>query len=310
MSATIKKGSQGSDVTKWQGLLTSAGFPVDATGVFDDATDAQTRAWQTAHGLTSDGIVGPASWLAMTGEAEACKPDSHAKFGRDTLVSVWPRILDEASKSEHPEIQALAAAGGPNLAALQIAGAQAKLESNYGLAQYTNKETGEKSGVINNWGAVQGQPGFLASDTHADGSAYTAHYRIYDTPEDGAFDMLRQMTIRRPNSWARMNEGDIDAWAHAMRTKDPITGIPLYFEQSEEGRAHGIQLNIVGIACALTEPIAAVRGGPAPPGGVASSDSGGGGWAGKVFGALGALAAIGLGTWWAYFRKGRFALMP
>lgn len=67
MPATIKLGSTGPDVTKWQEALTSAGYAVPTTGTFDQATDQATRAWQASKGLTVDGIVGPASWGAMTG---------------------------------------------------------------------------------------------------------------------------------------------------------------------------------------------------------------------------------------------------
>lgn len=67
--ATLQLGSVGDDVSQWQGLLASAGFPVPVTGVFDDATKAATMAWQSAKGLASDGIVGPLSRAAMTGGA-------------------------------------------------------------------------------------------------------------------------------------------------------------------------------------------------------------------------------------------------
>lgn len=44
--------------------------------MFDVETDAATRAWQTKKGLTSDGIVGPASWAAagIVGKAPSPKP--------------------------------------------------------------------------------------------------------------------------------------------------------------------------------------------------------------------------------------------
>lgn len=178
-------------------------------------------------------------------------PERHA-FGRRVLATVWPEVT-----------------GAPATPAeLQIAGAQAHLESGYGMASYTNKLTGQNSGVINNWGAVQAgkppctPPNFEASDTHADGSPYNFCYRGYSTPEEGARDLVKQMTLRRPTSWAHMKRGDIDAWAQQMRTTDPQTGVGLYFEQSAEGRAHGIEIRIAEIAAALNEPIAAKRGGP------------------------------------------------
>lgn len=57
---TIKKGSRGAAVSKWQGIL---GIAVD--GNFGAGTDTATRAWQTAHGITADGIVGPATWAKV-----------------------------------------------------------------------------------------------------------------------------------------------------------------------------------------------------------------------------------------------------
>ncbi len=137
----------------------------------------------------------------------ASQDDSH-RFGREVLKRVWPLVTGHEA----------------TLPELQIAGAQAHLESNYGQANYTNKVTGEKSGVINNWGAVQsGKPpcgagGFEASDTRADGTAYTWCYKRYPTPDDGARHLVEHMTIKRPASWRLMKAGDIDGWARQMHS--------------------------------------------------------------------------------------------
>lgn len=265
----IKLDSTGSEVTLWQGLLAAAGFPVAVTGTFDAETKAATMQWQTSKGLTADGVVGNLSWTAMTGVSQAA-PDKNAKYGRDAILEAWPKIIAEAVNHEKPEIRALAESTSiPPIGMLQIIGAQAHLESGYGKSQYTNKLTNEKSGVINNWGAVQAGPppcdpakGFEATDTNSKGEPYQYCYKKYATPADGAFDMIRQMTIRRPYSWEAMAQGDIDLWATRMRAKDPITGIGLYFEQSVEGRAKGIEQRVASIAAALDEPIRATRGGP------------------------------------------------
>lgn len=58
------KGSTGPAVTDWQNRLNSLGYSVPVTGVFDDATDAATRKFQTAKGLTPDGVVGEKTWGA------------------------------------------------------------------------------------------------------------------------------------------------------------------------------------------------------------------------------------------------------
>lgn len=54
---TIKKGSAGAAVKEWQGVL-----GLEQSGNFDDATDAATKKYQSDHGLTPDGVVGPMTW--------------------------------------------------------------------------------------------------------------------------------------------------------------------------------------------------------------------------------------------------------
>lgn len=311
MPGTIKEGSANADVTTWQNALTSAGFPVAITGVFDAETKAQTIAWQKTK-FTSpgdwDGIVGPASWGAMTGVAQAGKEDKYAKFGRDIFLQIWPQIQQEAAASKYPEVQALGAEP-PTVAELQIFGAMAQLESNYGHSPYYNLkipkgDPGYSSGVIWNWGAEQaGKPpcdpskSFEASDSGAQG-AYTMCYAKHATPEEGALFFLRQVTLRRPTSWAIAKTGDIDkyslqmhSWtppltslgsghAGSVQNLDPITQVPGYFEQppmTAKGRAFGLEYRIADIAFSLKEPIAAKRGGPMPPGGIPGPDGDGGG---------------------------------
>lgn len=266
MPATIQLGSVGPDVSKWQKLLGAAGFPVSVTGNFDALTDELTRAWQKAKGLLIDGIVGPASWGAMTGQAvttNSAAADKH-RIGREVIRRAWPTVTGREA----------------NLAELQIAGANADLESNYGRASYKllDHSTGAvlaTSGVINNWGAVQTSDpakGFLATDTSPlkqtpenPKGYYDHHYRVYATPEEGAAEMIRQMTTRRPTSWKLMAAGDIDGWAEAMHARpgkvDPESGVPGYFEQAPSSRAKGIADRIAQIAAAHGEPVAAKRGG-------------------------------------------------
>lgn len=57
---TIQQGSTGPTVTKWQ--LTAGISPAD--GIFGPGTKKATQAWQSGHGLSADGIVGPATWGA------------------------------------------------------------------------------------------------------------------------------------------------------------------------------------------------------------------------------------------------------
>ena len=59
---TIRKGSKGKAVKIWQVILGHTGSKID--GIFGSGTEADTRIWQKAHGLTADGIVGAKSWKA------------------------------------------------------------------------------------------------------------------------------------------------------------------------------------------------------------------------------------------------------
>lgn len=324
MPATIKSGSTGADVKQWQDLLTAKGYaPSDPPGTFGPSTHDQTVAWQAASGLVADGIAGPASWAKMTGFEQAHSYPlyykDNAAFGRDILKKVWPLVTGaEATPAE-----------------LQISGAQAHLESNYGKSSYkrldhATGQTIESSGVINNWGAVQTNDaanGFMATDTgpsHVTGDnpkGYYDHlYRKYATPEEGAKSFVEHMTIKRPTSWALMKAGDIDAWAQQMwagilpngqLNKDPETGTFGYFEQKPEARAKGIVERVWAISDALSEPVAAGRGGPFAP----SGDGGGDlvpdlsqAWSGTDTTtkgvAIAALAGLGYLAWRFLFKKG------
>jgi peptidoglycan hydrolase-like protein with peptidoglycan-binding domain len=66
----LRLGSRGDDVAALQQILSDLGFspgPID--GVFGRLTDAAVRAFQTAHGLVADGIVGPQTRAALAGDA-------------------------------------------------------------------------------------------------------------------------------------------------------------------------------------------------------------------------------------------------
>jgi len=60
----ILRGSTGQAVKDWQTMLVTAGYPVTVDGQFGANTEAQTKAFQKAHGLTVDGKVGPQTWGA------------------------------------------------------------------------------------------------------------------------------------------------------------------------------------------------------------------------------------------------------
>jgi peptidoglycan hydrolase-like protein with peptidoglycan-binding domain len=59
---TVKRGDSGANVYAVQHLLTARGRATAADGQFGPATEANVKAFQTASGLTSDGIVGSQTW--------------------------------------------------------------------------------------------------------------------------------------------------------------------------------------------------------------------------------------------------------
>lgn len=63
---TLRKGSSGDEVAELQALLNAKyGADLDIDGVFGAKTETAVKAFQQAHGLTRDGIVGPKTWKAL-----------------------------------------------------------------------------------------------------------------------------------------------------------------------------------------------------------------------------------------------------
>jgi hypothetical protein len=65
LMAPIKKGWQGDLVIWAQEHLISAGYKIGVDGGFGNNTLKAVLAFQAAHGLTADGVVGPATWQAL-----------------------------------------------------------------------------------------------------------------------------------------------------------------------------------------------------------------------------------------------------
>jgi hypothetical protein len=60
------------DLVVWaQEHLDTAGFPIAVTGEFGWHTLAEVQAFQTAHGLTADGVIGPETWAVLLRYAPA-----------------------------------------------------------------------------------------------------------------------------------------------------------------------------------------------------------------------------------------------
>ncbi|CAM3566522.1 peptidoglycan-binding domain-containing protein [Stackebrandtia soli] len=61
----LKVGSTGADVVAAQHLLTAHGHSTSPDGDFGPATDSSVKAFQTAKGLSVDGVIGPQTWSTL-----------------------------------------------------------------------------------------------------------------------------------------------------------------------------------------------------------------------------------------------------
>jgi lysozyme len=91
---TLHLGSTGSEVSAWQSAI-----GVTADGVFGAQTVAATKAWQSEHRLTADGIVGPATWETVKRPNAMPAPHDGWTLGVDTSacqgVVDWPALSAE-----------------------------------------------------------------------------------------------------------------------------------------------------------------------------------------------------------------------
>ena len=84
---TIRRGSRGDDVGIWQNILN-----IVPDKIFGAGTESRTKAWQSAHGLTADGIVGPKTWAEAAADAKA-KAAAAAQKANKLLQSPAPLIV-------------------------------------------------------------------------------------------------------------------------------------------------------------------------------------------------------------------------
>lgn len=68
---TVRRGDSGDAVRAAQSQLQIRGYGVTVDGAFGPATESAVRSFQSTRGLTSDGVVGPNTWLALVEGGQA-----------------------------------------------------------------------------------------------------------------------------------------------------------------------------------------------------------------------------------------------
>jgi len=84
--ADVGDGAQGDMVVWAQEHLVSAGYPIAISGDFGYHTLLEVEAFQTAHDLTADGIIGPDTWAALL-QYRTARVDWVASGGQHAVVA-------------------------------------------------------------------------------------------------------------------------------------------------------------------------------------------------------------------------------
>ena len=99
----IRLGDQSDDVRRVQEILAEGGYytgPID--GVFGPDSEAAVRAYQEAHGLTVDGVVGPETWGNMHGDPQYPN-NSTGALGPKSSSGNLNTNADQAVKDRFPQ---------------------------------------------------------------------------------------------------------------------------------------------------------------------------------------------------------------
>lgn len=99
---TLQLGSQGESVRELQSMLILLGYyPGPVTGLYQEDTAAAARRFQTAAGVTADGIVGPATWsrLFPTPPGEANPPTATAPGSNPPPATTTPAATAPSNPS-------------------------------------------------------------------------------------------------------------------------------------------------------------------------------------------------------------------
>lgn len=97
----LNTGSQGEDVKKVQRHLN-----MQETGMYCAKTKEQVKAWQLAHGLSPDGIVGENTWRKLCSAATHQTTSQHTQIEWGALKGIVPEhiLIESQDKILYPEL--------------------------------------------------------------------------------------------------------------------------------------------------------------------------------------------------------------
>ncbi len=264
-------------------------------GAFGAKSNAKLLAFQRAHGLTADGIVGPktaaALGLSLAEAGASSSGAAPAPKGNPNDVNAYAvakRAAPGMPEAQRQYVLAVARGeGGYGLGWGNPSAATIELSKRFGLTGFEGKGS-------NNWGAEQGSGdagSFKHVDTHADGSPYVGTYRRHSSPEKGFLSMAnvilgggKRGAVGAKEIKDAIAQGDLSAAVHAQHANG-------YFELDPAKYLAAVERNYLALTNAT-------------------------GWSALLTGAavgggllLGLAVATGLGTlaWWYFKHRGGVA---
>lgn len=192
-----------------------------AVGILPPAANVTGRILDRTASLSTDGepeLVGEQATEAASSSG-AAPPEAPGKVTESRAAGShkWGRqVMLEAFRELYGR--------EPTLAELQYAQAVGWAETSYGQS-WKREMTGS-----NNWGAVhcplnaQTGPGCISyTDHHPDGTPFTVSFKSYETPKDGAKDLLKHIFTYRSTGQA-LQGGDVYRASYLMRRQSYYGG--------------------------------------------------------------------------------------
>ncbi len=175
--ATIRKGSKGDAVREAQQLLNAwdSRLQLAEDGIFGAATKAAVEAFQLAHGLTVDGVLGPKTWAVLL----ALDVEDGDEDDEDTAPETRPTLAQGNKGEAVRELQRM----------LRSLGYTLEIDGKFGPITVQCVKSFQGTAGLTRTGVVDAQT-WAALDAAVSGGRYTVI--IHDLLESVATDLTNQ----------------------------------------------------------------------------------------------------------------------